>query len=149
MSLHRRRRWVLSSNALHQVMAGMLSLAPCASYHSIALVCKHWREELCDSIRSHELLRLMAACLLYCNERLVSDLRNHVVLRFASEGSVTPQLQAVSPWAKILDIVQRACRVTGRFVARGHYCGSFSRFHPVHACIHTYIHSRMNLQMSL
>ena len=126
------RRKVLPENALHQIIAGMLSLAPCESYHSVSLVCKRWRKALCGGINSYELLRFMIACLLACHER-------QVTIKFKKYGAdnVFTQLRknprAVGPWLELLGLVQRSCRVTGRFVVNGN-CESQ---HPVsaHVCI--------------
>ena len=132
-----RRKLMLPSHALHQVIAGMLSLAPCASYHAIALVCKRWRNALCSDIRSWELLRLMVSCLLYCDESQLLALVAGKLTRFEGGGADTAftrlraQPHAAPAWLELLNVVQRACRVVGRLVAHGR-C---DLEHPVGECI--------------
>ena len=132
-----RRKLVLPSHALHQVITGMLSLAPCASYHAIALVCKRWRNALCSDIRSWELLRLMVSCLLYCDESQLLALVAGKLTRF-EEGRadntfarLRAQPHAAAAWLELLGEVQRACRVVGRLVLHGR----FELEHPVGECI--------------
>ena len=133
------RRIVLPDNALHQIIAAMLSLAPCRSYYAVSLVCKRWRKALCGGISSYELLRFMIACMLCCDERHLANVVKDGKMLFKeySADNVFTQLRknprAVGPWLELLGLVQRSCRVTGRFVVNGN-CESQ---HPVsaHVCI--------------